>query len=68
LAFAFHFLIYIVVWADTAANTQAAQSPARYTPLCNLPLNPANVLQLKYIFGWFFELRDQQFCINGMTV
>jgi len=29
LAFAFHFLIYIVVWADTASNTQAAQSPAR---------------------------------------
>jgi len=29
LAFAFHFLIYIVVWADTATNTQAAQSPTR---------------------------------------
>jgi len=56
------------VWADTASNTQAAQSPARYTPFCNLPFNPANVLQLKYIFGKFFELRDQLFCINGMTV
>ena len=30
LAFAFRFLIYIVVWADTATNTQAAHSPGRY--------------------------------------
>jgi hypothetical protein len=26
----FRFLIYIVTWADTATNTQAAQSPGRY--------------------------------------
>ena len=44
------------------------QARKRYTPFCNLPFNPANVLQLKYIFGKFFELRDQLFCINGMTV
>jgi hypothetical protein len=25
----FRFLIYIVTWADTATNTQAAQSPGR---------------------------------------
>jgi len=31
LVLAFHFLIYIVVWADTATNTQAAQSLARCT-------------------------------------
>jgi len=26
----FRFLIYIVTWADTATNTQAAQSPGRW--------------------------------------
>jgi len=32
-AFAFRFLIYIVVGSDTATNTQAAQSPTRWQQL-----------------------------------
>jgi hypothetical protein len=33
----FRFLIYIVTWADTATNTQAAQSPGRYKPFYENP-------------------------------
>jgi len=36
LPFAIHLLNYILAWEDTATNTQAAQSPARWWQLDRL--------------------------------
>ena len=82
MAFKIHFLIYIHAGSDTAPNTQAAQSPARYAPFLDSTMepiefsnqeNPDYEAQLNYLirrefYVTYHKIRKFPYYLIGITL